>query len=74
MSIELKELKKHQPQDQNKVKEMLKDKVRLVLPSSKANLERVLCKKTQEDELFKLEKEKLILDKQALKRFIDANE
>ena len=54
---------------------MLEDKARFDLQSSLANLEKVLCKKKQEEQLFNLEKEMLILKTQALKRrFIDANE
>ena len=60
VSIELKELKKKQILDNNKVKDILEDIARLDCQSSKANLERVLCKKKQEEELFQLEKEKLI--------------
>ena len=60
VSIELKELKKKQILDNNKVKDILEDIARLDRQSSKANLERVLCKKKQEEELFQLEKEKLI--------------
>ena len=60
VSIELKELKKKQILDNNKVKDILEDIARLDSQSGKANLERVLCKKKQEEELFQLEKEKLI--------------